>query len=157
VRIYLASRYSRRAELVAYMAALEALGHTVTSRWLREDHELPIGAEPAAGVRFAREDYEDLTTADLCISFTEEPGKAGGRNRGGRHVEFGIALGRGLLLVVVGARENVFHYMPRVRFYPTWARFMASAVVDGALDEIGTAPVGRPGTRGSGDFRRTQD
>jgi hypothetical protein len=148
MRIYLAARYSRRAELIAYMAEVEALGHRVTSRWLREDHELPIGASAAAGVRFAREDYEDLTSADLCISFTEEPVKAGGRNRGGRHVEFGIALGRGLRLVVIGHRENVFHYMPRVRFYASWERFLSSAVVDGALEDAGALPAARTGPRG---------
>lgn len=31
--------------------------------------------------------------------------------RGGRHVEFGIALEREIPIFVIGPRENIFHYM----------------------------------------------
>ena len=34
MKIYLAARYSRREELCGYRSELEAIGHTVTSRWL---------------------------------------------------------------------------------------------------------------------------
>jgi hypothetical protein len=127
MRIYLAARYGRREELLGYRSRLEAAGHRVTSRWLWEEHDLPIGASPEHGVRFALDDYEDVRSADCLISFTEEPGKApGGRARGGRHVEFGLALASEARLIVVGWRENVFHYLPDVEFWATFDEALAA-------------------------------
>lgn len=80
--------------------------------------------ESLSGQKWALEDLEDLMRADCCISFTCEPGKPQGRNRGGRHVEFGYALARGYRLIVVGFRENIFHCMPQVEFYPQYSDLM---------------------------------
>jgi hypothetical protein len=106
-----------------YAKALNALGHTVTSRWILGDHEIRADGQSDAdewAVRFAEEDWLDLISAEVVISFTEEPGKAVGRARGGRHVEFGAALALSKRNIVVGYRENVFHYLRGVEFYPTW-------------------------------------
>lgn len=46
--------------------------------------------------------------------------------RGGRHVEFGMALAWGLRLIVIGQRENVFHCLPQVERYDTWDDFLSS-------------------------------
>lgn len=126
MKIYLASRYSRREELCGYRAALEADGHVVTSRWLNGNHQiddqgLSAQAAEAERVRFAVEDWEDLMAADCCISFTEIPRSE--RTRGGRHVEFGGALAAGLGCIVIGPRENVFHCLPKVRWFPDWQSF----------------------------------
>lgn len=121
MKIYLAARYSRFPEMQGCRTILEAMGHTVTSRWINGDHDYKGDQSPSEQrVRFALEDWDDLMAADCVISFTEEPGKAGGRNRGGRHVEFGAALALGKRVIVVGFRENVFHEMPAVEFFPTW-------------------------------------
>lgn len=117
--IYLAARFSRRAELRGYAHQLEVAGvGEVRARWLVEDHEWD-GAEDqlALAERLAADDLADLRTADLVVVFTEVP-SPGGRNRGGRHVEYGVALElwrRGeCRLVVVGPAENVFHsHAPR--------------------------------------------
>lgn len=106
--VYLAARYSRRLELCGYAAHLEALGHTVTSRWLLGNHqaendELHRGA---AAERFAREDLADLAAAAVVVAFTEPPRTS--TSRGGRHVEFGYALALGKPICIVGPRENVF-------------------------------------------------
>ena len=37
--------------------------------------------------------------------------------RGGRHVEFGLALAAGKRLCIVGPRENIFHFLPRVEVF----------------------------------------
>lgn len=124
--IYLAARYSRRCELLGFARELEMRGHEVTSRWLTSDHLLPVGAPPEEGVHFALEDWYDCARAACTISFTEEPAKAGGRNRGGRHVEFGIAVALKQRVVVIGWRENVFHYLPHVEFYGTPAEALAA-------------------------------
>ena len=46
--------------------------------------------------------------------------------RGGRHAEFGIALALGKRVIVIGPRENVFHALPAVERYESWAAFRAS-------------------------------
>lgn len=123
--MYLAARYSRREELCRYRNELEVLGHAVTSRWLNGNHQiddkgLSIEADAALRERFAQEDYEDLVAADWVISFTEEPRST--NSRGGRHVEFGLALGLGKHCIVVGPRENVFHCLPNVAWFDSWER-----------------------------------
>ncbi len=141
-RIYLAARYSRRPELCGYRARLEALGYTITSRWLHGEHQVaddgqPIGehgeslvegtANQAAARRlragFAFDDFEDVMTADLLIAFTEPP--RAHQSRGGRHVEMGIALGAGKDVIVCGPRENIFCWLDQVdarRSAESWVR-----------------------------------
>lgn len=117
MKVYLAARYTRRAELAAYADRLREFGIDVTSRWLDGDHQIAddvMGtiAGDTAGRRFAEEDYADLLCADALIAFSEPPRSS--NSRGGRHVELGIALGRGIPVAVVGPHENVFHYLPQV-------------------------------------------
>lgn len=128
MKIYLAARYSRHPEMQRCRDDLEALGHTVTSRWINGDHKLvndsmflPGDEKIAEG--FAVEDYEDLLEAECVISFTEPQRST--NSRGGRHVEFGIALGLGKHNVIVGPKENVFHYMPGVKVANSWAECLA--------------------------------
>lgn len=126
--IYLAARYSRHVELQAYAADLVAAGHIVTSRWILGDHELRSDGQSDAdewAVRWAQEDWDDLMAADAVISFTEAPGLVVGRARGGRHVEFGAALAVGKRCVIVGHRENVFHFLPGVEFALDWPTALA--------------------------------
>lgn len=126
-------------ELCGYRNQLSKLGFLVQARWLDGGHQIadngaPIGesgealvegdtggtsAEAAAlRAKFASDDFEDVTAAEIVISFTEPPrAKA---NRGGRHVEYGIALARGVRVIVVGHRENIFHWLPQVEFCKTW-------------------------------------
>lgn len=147
MKIYLAARYSRREELAAYRTELEGLGHTVQARWLNGEHQLandgtPIGENGAALVegtlrsgeqlseheqteraaalrtKFALDDWEDVNAAELVISFTEPPRSKA--NRGGRHVEYGIALANKSRIIIVGHRENIFHWLPIVEFCATW-------------------------------------
>jgi hypothetical protein len=133
--IYLAGRYSRREELCQYREALLALGFHVVARWLDGAHQISDSGEPlseagvqliegdSAGGRRLREemlfhDVSDVMAADTVISFTEPPRSSG--NRGGRHVEFGIALCARKRLIVVGHRENLFHWHPDVSFCASW-------------------------------------
>lgn len=110
-RVYLAGRFSRRAEFNGYADRLREAGHTVDARWLTEEHEWYGGTaaeELAAAREFAMDDLADVAQADVVLVFTEPP-NPGGRNRGGRHVEYGIAIGMRKDIVVVGQPENVFH------------------------------------------------
>lgn len=131
MNVYLAARYSRREEMLGYAMQLEELGLWVTSRWITGCHEKP-GRDDRATTGptaytveerevFAEEDLLDLMQSDLLIAFTEpESAKA---SRGGRHVEFGFALGKGIPCIVIGTRENVFHCLERVRWFETWEEF----------------------------------
>lgn len=147
MKTYLAARYSRREELCGYRTQLQAIGYNVQARWLNGEHQLddvgtPIGENGEALVegslrsgektserdqseiavklrtRFAMDDWEDVSTADIVISFTEAPRSK--PNRGGRHVEFGIALANHARIIVIGHRENIFHWLPQVEFFATW-------------------------------------
>jgi hypothetical protein len=115
MRIYIAARYDRRFEMLGIAAALIRAGHDVTSRWIQGR-----GGDPDLVV--ALEDIGDLANADCLVTFTEQPERGvAWAARGGRHVEFGIALACGKRLCVVGPRENVFHHLPSVEVYPTVA------------------------------------
>lgn len=122
--IYLAARYSRNDEMRGVRDVLEAFGHKVTSRWIDlHDGTLPqsfvaekLNADPEDCSKYAQIDINDLRAADTIISFTS----ADGGGKGGRHVEFGLALGLGKHLIIVGPRENVFHTLPSVEWYPDW-------------------------------------
>jgi len=118
MKIYLASRYSRIAEMRGYRAQLERVGHVVTSRWLDQHDDEDQAAHSAPLAVFAKVDCDDVAAADCVISFTEEP--RGGHSRGGRHVEHGMALAWNKRVIVIGHRENVFHSLPEVEFFETW-------------------------------------
>jgi hypothetical protein len=120
VKVYLAARYGRRAELCAYRDQLEAVGHRVTARWLSGLHESDNGRDPlnlTDSARFAQEDMDDLSSAEVVIAFTEPPTTT--YSRGGRHVEAGMALAWGKRLLIVGPAENVFYGLPCVERYDT--------------------------------------
>jgi hypothetical protein len=109
MRFYFAARFSKRFELRQCRQQLEAAGHIVTSRWLDAE-----GEDPDALGRCAAEDFLDIITCDMLISFNEEPR---GNSRGARHCEFGIGLALNKRLVIVGPREHAFHFMPQVECY----------------------------------------
>jgi hypothetical protein len=128
VKIYLAARYSRNDEMRGVRDVLTALGHEVTSAWIDQHNgELEksftpdvLTAEPDMCAHYAQIDVDDLAAADTVISFTS----ADGGGKGGRHIEFGLALGLGKRLIIVGPRENVFHTLPQVEHYPDWSRLV---------------------------------
>jgi len=119
MKIYLAARHERRWEMLRVASRLECAGHEVTSRWISGG-----GDDPA--IIPAVEDLLDLGRADCLVSFTDEPNSiVAGTARGERHVAFGIALGAGKRIYIVGPRENIFHHLFAVERYETVAELMA--------------------------------
>lgn len=107
MKLYLAARYDRMAELADIADSIEDLGHEVTARWL-EGNGNP-DAESAAY------DLTDVLVADGLVLFTEEPtASVPFAARGGRHVEFGYALKAGKRMFIVGPTENIFHELDQV-------------------------------------------
>ena len=126
MKIYLAARYSRHPEMQGYAKELEALGHEVTSRWIwgnhqAQDDEILDPAKQERALVFLREDLDDLLEAEAIIAFTEEMRTL---TRGGRHVEWGIALALGLELNVVGPRENLFYLGDVVNQYDSFPELL---------------------------------
>lgn len=127
---YLAARFSRHDEMRGVRDVLQGVGHTVTSRWidlhggdqLESAAAEQLNTDPDSVADFGLHDLEDIAAADVVVSFTS----ADGGGKGGRHVEFGYALGIGKHVVIVGPRENIFHTHPDVEWYPTWWAFAAS-------------------------------
>lgn len=121
MKIYLAAQYSQKDLLKTYAQELRDQGITVTSRWLEEPHSANVTMDQIDFDRleyYADMDFEDVGAADLLIFFAQDPNVA--VKRGGRHVEFGMAMALGKPIVVVGPRENIFHYRIGVIHKADW-------------------------------------
>lgn len=117
MRIYLSAQYGRRAELVSYRDQLQFHGFGVTSRWLGAAQEEGSTEQRQS---LAEGDIGDLHDAGTVVVFTEPADSTA--SRGGRHVEFGLALALSKWIMVVGPRENVFHCLPQVEVFETWPK-----------------------------------
>ena len=127
MKIYLAARYSQHPELKFLRSQLEDLGHTVTSSWLDIGGKSftleELENEPDRCSIRGQADLDDVKAADCLIFISSQGGK------GGRHVEYGIALGLGKRIIISGHRENVFHTLTD-EVYPTYDELF------GALSEV---------------------
>ena len=141
---YLASRFSRGAELRAYADQLATISIVCTSRWLDETENGETFDDGTTII--AVRDRNDIERADALIGFTEPLRST--TSRGGRHVETGIALGLGKRVLIVGGPENVFHMLPEISVFATFAdlfevlRYEAMA---GKIISSAVRPKGRNG------------
>jgi len=123
MKLYLSASYVRKQELRGYRSRLENLGHVITSEWLNEPEYGDDGYTMKEGPDYlflANRDVVDIELSEGFVAFTEAPG---GYPRGGRHVEYGIAIAMKKELFVVGYRENAFHHLPDVRFFDNFDHF----------------------------------
>src|SRR5262250_1625679 len=104
-RIYLAARVDDRERLPANARRLEALGHTITSRWVFEDNS------HLSDEAIARMDLDDARRATWLILDELTPGRNGGR-------EYEAGYFTGLMhaegpcrrrVTLIGPYRNVFH------------------------------------------------
>ena len=127
MKIYIAARFSKRHEANKLANILKHHGHEITSRWVLpdSDHLVPTGMSAQAADserrRFATEDCQDVEACDWCISLMEEPRS---NSRGGRHVEFGYALGLGKKMTIIGPRETVFHHLDVIEHFEDMGDFL---------------------------------
>lgn len=126
MRWYLAARFGRREEMKDIRAVLRSEGEEVHARWLDLETDMtdPLSTDEKR-TRDAIMDAEDVTKCDGILCFTEDPDNPNvtGRGRGGRHVEFGLALALNKRVVVIGPRENIFHWLPNIEVFPTLEDF----------------------------------
>jgi hypothetical protein len=132
MKFYLAARYSRHPEMQGVRDVLRGMGHEVTSRWIdlhttiTGDHSKSftpeiLNSRPEECQIVGVHDLEDIRAADAIVFFSENgaPGM-----KGGRFVEWGYAYALQKRMILVGRRENVFHTLPEVEWYPNWSRLV---------------------------------
>ncbi len=114
MNLYLSAQWSRRAEIARYAALLREDGHEVVSTW----HEGEAGGDhdESRWEEYAKQGEGEIISAQAFVAFTEPVGTL---SRGGRHIEWGYALGialRGNPCIVVGPTESQFYALADERF-----------------------------------------
>ena len=131
---YIAARFSRKPEMQALASLFEDHNIQVRARWL-DEHVSPdatlYDVTPEYHTEVATHDLEDIDAADTLIFFAEDP--LVGFPRGGRHTEFGYALGKGKRVVVIGSPENTFHFLPGIINYATVDDFLEAEGIQNAV------------------------
>lgn len=145
--VYLAARFSRRAELQSYIPIFNRFGFEVTSRWLTTpQHVDTLGisqaeydANPHADrvnemsleqqAAIAEMDLEDVARATAFVAFTEPPLSTVG-SRGGRLVEYGAALAWGKEIVICPFRESFFFMLDRPNIHQVQTAEEAATLLD---------------------------
>lgn len=108
-KVYVAGAFEGQARLRKIRARLEQQGIEVTSTWLDEvEAEGALNHMPtlADSLRYAVRDKDDIWRSEAVLVDTLDT-----NTRGGREVEFGLALGWHLKLATVGPPRNVFHQL----------------------------------------------
>jgi hypothetical protein len=128
MKVYLAAPYGARDIIRGLLPDLADLDIVCTSSWLSETHDINDGTTGAAldlddttVSGHATQDLDDINDSDALVLFTSQYLKNFSAS-GGRHVETGYALARGLHVIVIGPPENVFHCMRNgaVELAPDW-------------------------------------
>lgn len=109
MKVYLAARFESRWRLRDVALELAVLGYQLVSSWLVEPTPLELSEEDKKQI--AIRDLSELKAADLLILDTLDE-----NIRGGREVEWGIALTRAIPRYIVGPARNVFHFLATRRF-----------------------------------------
>ena len=120
MKIYLAAKFERRAELRPIRDKLWAMGHEVVSNWIDEVKKPEGMSSDQFKRKLAVKDLAQIESADLFILDTFVVSE-----RGGKEVEFGLALGQfqGILVYIVGPIRNVFHHLCD-RNFDSWDEFL---------------------------------
>lgn len=120
LRIYIAGWFGAKERLRLERDRIHTLGvGEVVGTWLDEETVAPeapgqplvVGATPEQCREYAFRDLGEVRYADLLILDTIDVNP-----RGGREVEYGLALSTGLSVWVVGPRRNVFHHIAHRQF-----------------------------------------
>ena len=117
MKIYLAAAFSRQEEIKQVALRLESKGLEITSRWLDVKKER---------LENAFMDVEDVRRSDFLVRFTDDMFHSdvwSSNNEayvparlisGARHFETGLAWERGIPIIVVGGKQNIFDEFPNI-------------------------------------------
>lgn len=99
VLIYIAGSFNAKERLKKEAERLLEDGRfVVTSTWLWEPEEINVK------VRASQDKCQVLASNFLILDTADET------TTGGREVEFGMALARGLQVIIIGPKRNIFHH-----------------------------------------------
>lgn len=113
MRIYVAGPWAHRHTAKDAAQTLREAGHEIVSRW----HDIWADADTTDPLMLEQEavlDLQDVDASNVVVVLNIEKSE-------GKALEQGFALALGIPVVVVGARSNVFHYLPQVRIQPDLA------------------------------------
>jgi nucleoside 2-deoxyribosyltransferase len=141
LKVYLAAPYVMKDVIQERATELRVVGIEITSSWINEKHKPTVQMHEITKEehqQYALQDIQDVVAADILV-FHTDPTKT--IVRGGRHVEFGIAIGIGLtrhmpILVVGQDHENIFHYLPQVTHWDSWDQVKKALCDIHTWDEI---------------------
>jgi len=119
ITLYLGAPFGDQGRMKQYRAALQKLGYQVRACWIDEPAKGDFAVDGNYLRRCAEKDVLDLWDATHFVVF---PGHGAGH-----HTEFGLALARGIKLIVVGKKNNIFHYIKEVVHYETEGDFWVAA------------------------------
>lgn len=123
MKIYVAASYPRKADARKVAEILAKAGHIIiAARWIYEDEGYDSDTHRGETKKrqydrlsnAAIRDIEDVKSCDTLVCLTDGEVQL---THGGRHSELGMALLLEKDVFIVGPREQVFHYHPRVRHY----------------------------------------
>jgi len=121
-KIYVAARFRDRKRLRAVRERIWKAGHVVVSTWLDEIIKPEWLTKDQWFKKLAVKDLTEIKMADIMVLDTLEkliPGAGGGRE-----TEWGFALAQfqDKLVILVGPRNQAFHYLADLHFQ-TWEGF----------------------------------
>lgn len=111
---YLAARYDLKEDMRAVERVLEEHGIMPGTPWLHQDTDIRNTNSDEEREHIALVDVQGVLNADFLILFTEDLTEdnlvPASWARGGRHTEFGIAIGASMDTVIIGPRQNLLHF-----------------------------------------------
>lgn len=123
-RIYIATSFPRQKEANDLALSLVRDDTIIVSTWHEKDDK--YADTPDQWKHRVLRDYKEVDSATILICLTGDE-----RSHGGRHTEFGMALIKGISIVIIGPREQIFHYHPRVLQYDSVDQFMVMVLRKG--------------------------
>ena len=100
MRFYVAAHDRLLASMVANVITLA--GHECTSTWIKNEFSPTDEHTFEERMSIAFEDVEDVCRSDVLVLVSGAE-----KYSGGKFVEAGIAMGRGIPVIVIGRRENM--------------------------------------------------
>ena len=116
MKIYIAASFPRKEDANSLAEHLKKADHIIVSRWHNEDSEY---ATEDQMVPRAQRDMDDMERCNMMIQYTGD-----NLSHGGRHCECGIAVALHKDVVLIGPREQVIHWLPRVDVFETVGDFI---------------------------------
>lgn len=132
MKLFIASHSQEEALRVKLLVSEH--GHEVTSRWITDDTKFGEGLSSYTDeerIQLVLIDEEDVRAANGLVLIAEPEGRF---VPGGKHVETGMALALNQPVFVLGRRENIFHWHPKVTICETDGQLIEALAEVGAME-----------------------